>query len=86
MLFYLEKIVLDTIIQNLLILRTNYARRFLHTSPLSISSYTIHLFGKLGKRKLQRGVTAKLRVTKNIETLLCEIEIEKSQTHPNIFL
>jgi hypothetical protein len=41
--------------QNLLNLRMDYARRFLHLSLLLISSYTVHLFGKLVKRKFQEG-------------------------------
>jgi hypothetical protein len=56
MLIYPEKIVLETIIQNLLNLRMNYTRRFLHMSPLSNSSYTVYLFGKLVKRKFQEEV------------------------------
>ena len=56
MLFYLEKIVPDIIIQNFLNLRMNYTRRFLHMSPLSNSSYTVYLFGKLVKRKFQEEV------------------------------
>ena len=32
----------------------NYTRRFLHLSLLLISIYTVHLFGKLVKRKFQR--------------------------------
>jgi len=53
MLFFTEKIVLDNIIQSLLNLRINYTHEFLHVSPLSICGYTVHLFRKLVKRKLQ---------------------------------
>ena len=56
MLFFTENIVLDNIIQNLLNLRMNYPRRFLHLSLLLISIYTVHLFEKLVKRKFQEGV------------------------------
>ena len=50
---FTENIVLDNMIQNLLNLRMNYPRRFLHLSLLLISIYTVHLFGKLVKRKFQ---------------------------------
>jgi len=39
--------------QNLLNLRMYYAWRFLRLSLLSISSYTVHCFGKMVKRKFQ---------------------------------
>ena len=50
-LFSPENIILDNIMQNLLNLRMYYAWRFLRLSLLLISSYTVHLFGKLVKRK-----------------------------------
>ena len=52
-LFIPQNIILDNIMQNLLNLRMYYARRFLHLSLLSISIYTVHLFGKMVKRKFQ---------------------------------
>jgi len=52
-LFIPENIILDNIMQNLLNLSMYYARRFLHLSLLSISSYTVHCFGKMVKRKFQ---------------------------------
>jgi len=56
-LFIPENIILDNIMQNLLNLRMYYARRFLHLSLLLIPSYTVHLFGRLVKRKLQKNST-----------------------------
>jgi hypothetical protein len=53
MLFFTEKIAQDNIKQNLVNLRINYARRFLRLSLWLICNYTVHLFGKLVKRKLQ---------------------------------
>jgi hypothetical protein len=50
-----ENIALDNIIQNLLNLRVNDPRRFLHVSILLISDYTLRLLKKLVKRKLQEG-------------------------------
>ena len=54
--FFTENIVLDNIIQNLLNLGMDYQRRFLHLSLLLISIYTVHLFGRLVKKKLQEEV------------------------------
>ena len=51
--FIPENIIPDNIMQNLLNLSMYYARRFLHLSLLSISSYTVHCFGKMVKRKFQ---------------------------------
>jgi hypothetical protein len=43
-LFILEEVILDNIMQNLLNLRMDYKRRFLHLGLLLISSYTVHFF------------------------------------------
>ena len=51
-----EKVILNNIMQNLLNLRMNYPRRFLHLSLLLILIYTVHLFGRLVKGKFQERV------------------------------
>ncbi len=86
MLFFIENIEPDNIIQNLLNLRNNYTRRFLHMSPWSISNYTIHLFGKLIKRKFQEEVTTKLRVTKISKLYFVRLKLRNRRHIPKSFL
>ena len=58
MLFIPQNIILNDIMQNLLNLSVYYTRGFFYLSLLLISNYTVHLFVKLVKRKLQEEVLA----------------------------
>ena len=53
MLFIPQNIILNDIMQNLLNLSVYYTRGFFYLSLLLISNFTVHLFVKLVKKKLQ---------------------------------